>query len=386
MSAETTAEKYTNEARVREAEKSIGAVALHDNIDDFLILETDVMAFESKREETKAKVVGHDAAIDAIYDQLGLFETRPTEDTSPAASLVFEGPRGVGKRKVAQVLAESIGDGSGDNIVGIDCFDYLNPEKMQSLIANIANFVIVNSEQQHRGLPSSVLLFENIEDSSADLQYLLLQILDGMTIDYTTYDDEGNECDTSVDWSTTMVVLICDTKEHSLGFQSPRNENGGVIRRVWEEDGTPDLFKNIAPAMANRLDKEIGFRTPSHDEYGEILDIQLEERNEDYIARYGVRVTISEDVREYILVRASKAKQNKGAYSLMDVFADKIQRRLSAGILNDRIEPGTEVHVFIQNGELVFGTRPDDELRALMDEYEDADEDGFPFNVHPGEE
>lgn len=389
MSAETVTKDYINNPEIDTridsvaVQEQLAQIAVHESIDGFAMLESDTRAFEVLRSEMKSRIVGQDTAVDAIFDQLTLFETRPDDDDRPAASFAFVGPNGVGKKKTAEVLGEILGDGSGYNVARVDCFDYLDSERISQFISGIGNFIHQNNEPEIPGLPSNVVIFDNFERSSPEMQYLILQILGGVSVPYIMLDPETEtQHHGIVDWRNTVVVFACDHKIDgpSIGFMPKGDivENG-----VRANNNAPDHFKRIAPEFASRINAEVQFHELDKDEYGEVLDAYLNERNDEFIERYGVYVSLDDNARNHLLLKAAKAESHNGAYSLMEVFAECVQRRLSVEVLNETVDPGTEVRVFERGGELLFGTRPDESLE-IYDELDDEDEDGFASNVYPG--
>lgn len=386
MSAETVTKNNTKnqehsaEYTDQEIKNKLAHMAM-DSIDGFTLFESERRAFDDERIEMKTQLVGKDKAIDAIFDQLTLFEMRPESDQRPAATFAFVGPDGVGKKKTADVLGQVIGDGSGDNVIVVDCYDYLDSERISHLVSSIAQFVVENDEETTPGLPSNVVVFENPEYATAELQYWMMQILDGIILPYNLVDTETGDGEKGlVEWQNSIIVFSFNTEDSKLGFQ-PNTETEGpiVAQSEWNNSRSTEQFKRILPEFHKRINKEISFRELNKSEYSELFDLYIEERNDEYIQRYGIYVSIDDEARNYLIDKISKIRPRSGA--LKEIYTEGIQRRLSVAILNGEIEAGTEVRVFEQDGQLVFGSRPDETLLF----YED-DEDGFPINVIPGEE
>lgn len=383
MSAEKKRQKQKNLEFTTAREQEVPAAIARAALEGFTIIETEVQAFEELRTEMKSYIVGQDEAVDAIFDQLTLYETRPSHDKRPAASFAFVGPRGVGKKHTADVLGETIGDGSGANVAVFDCFNYLDSSSISGLVSKIATFVAYNEEPERSGLPANVIVFDNFEYASNEMQYMMLQILGGITMPYATENLLTGETTSGyIDWGNSIIIFTYDKKIDApgLGFQRPDyKDSTSAMRAEWNTSNTPDHFRRIAPEFAHRINAEVRFHELNKDEYGEVLDLYLAERNEEYIEYYGMRISLDDGAREYLLKEAAKAKSQGGAYSMMEVFADYVQRRLSVEVLNETVDPGTEIRVFEQDGRLVFGVRPDEELLNT-----DEDEDGFPGNIVPG--
>ncbi|MDD6034077.1 MAG: ATP-dependent Clp protease ATP-binding subunit, partial [Oscillospiraceae bacterium] len=130
--------------------------------------------------ELKEKIIGQDAAINAVVAAIRRSRVRLSAKKRPA-SFIFVGPTGVGKTELCKVLAEGLFD-KVDPLIRVDMSEYMEKHTVSRLIGSPPGYVGFDEAGQLtekvRRRPYSVVLFDEIEKAHPDVMNILLQILD----------------------------------------------------------------------------------------------------------------------------------------------------------------------------------------------------------------
>ncbi|MCP6717466.1 AAA family ATPase, partial [Klebsiella pneumoniae] len=86
------------------------------------------------------RVVGQDAAVDAVSDAVLRSRAGLQDPNRPLGSFMFLGPTGVGKTELAKALAENLFD-ADDHMVRIDMSEYMEKESVSRLVGAAPGYV-----------------------------------------------------------------------------------------------------------------------------------------------------------------------------------------------------------------------------------------------------
>lgn len=143
-------------------------------------------------QELHKRIVGQDEALKQLSDALLRSRSGISGGDRPVATFMFLGPTGVGKTETAKALAE-IYFGSEQSLLRLDMAEYSDENGLVKLLGQDKTKspgVLYNAIQKN---PSSVLLLDEIEKSSRDVQNALLSLIDegrlttnfGKVLDFT---------------------------------------------------------------------------------------------------------------------------------------------------------------------------------------------------------
>lgn len=231
-------------------------------------------------EELKQRIIGQDAAVDALSTVIKRSRTGVSSHKKPVGSFMFLGPTGVGKTETVKALAEYM-FGDMDSMIRIDMSEYQEKFNVSRLIGSPPGYVGHEDGGQLteavRRKPHSVILFDEIEKAHPDVFNTLLQVL-----------DDGRLTDSSgrvVDFTNSIIVMTSNVGARKLaefgtgiGFQSTTTvaeksaKMEGVIKK--------ELKNKFSPEFLNRLDDIILFDQLSNEHVLEIVDIELNIFNE----------------------------------------------------------------------------------------------------------
>src|SRR6201994_930099 len=126
------------------------------------------------------RVVGQDAAIEAVATALRRSRAGLQDPDRPIGSFLFLGPTGVGKTELARALAEFMFD-SQEAMIRIDMSEYMEKHSVSRLVGAPPGYVGYEEGGQLteavRRRPYSVVLLDEIEKAHSDVFNTLLQVL-----------------------------------------------------------------------------------------------------------------------------------------------------------------------------------------------------------------
>ena len=154
-------------------------------------------------EEIKQRIIGQDAAVDAIVKSIRRTRAGIRSSKRPMGSFLFLGPTGVGKTELAKVLSLSL-FGSEESMIRIDMSEYMEKHSVSRLIGAPPGYVGFEEgggqlTEKVRKKPYSVVLLDEIEKAHPDIYNILLQILD----DGILTDSYGRK----INFKNTIIIM-----------------------------------------------------------------------------------------------------------------------------------------------------------------------------------
>ncbi len=291
------------------------------------------------RERLLAKVIGQDAAVEAVTAALMRRAAGLSDKNRPTGSFLFLGPTGVGKTALALELGRALFP-EKDACIRIDMSEYMEAGSVSRLVGASPGYVgyedgarLTLAVRKH---PYSLLLFDEVEKAHKDVLNLLLQILD----DGALTDAEGRK----TDFRNTVIILtsnLVPKSNGSIGFLSQSTKESDR-RRL--EAGLSGFFR---PELLNRIDEIVLFQELSIHNMDKIAYSMLEDLKSSCL-KNGLSVRFSEKIAPYIA--ACAAEEKSGARPLRRLIDSLLRERLSA-ILLDGI---CAVSVDLEGGVLSF--------------------------------
>lgn len=242
----------------------------------------DITQFESA---LRRKIVGQDAAVDAIVDLYQTYLAGLHAPGRPIANLLFLGPTGSGKTRVVEAVAETL-FGDVRAVIKIDCAEFQHSHEIAKLIGSPPGYLghrethplltqEALSQWQNDRLRLSLLLFDEIEKASDSLWQLLLGILDKATL---TLGDNRR-----VDFSQTIIFMTSNLGAGEMqtlaqggpGFAPPEQRVDEQFDAKIDRVAIDAARRKFSPEFMNRIDKSVVFRTLREDDLNGILDIEL---------------------------------------------------------------------------------------------------------------
>ena len=210
------------------------------------LLEGEVQKLVHMEERLHQRVVGQEAAIDAVSNALRRARSGLQDPNRPIGSFVFLGPTGVGKTELAKALAEFMFDDERA-IVRLDMSEYMEKHTVSRLVGAPPGYVGYDEGGQLteavRRRPYCVILLDEIEKAHSDVFNVLLQLLD----DGRLTDGQGR----TVDFRNTVVIMTSNIRSQE------------------------QLLDHFRPEFVNRVDEIVVFEPLTRDQIGAIVELQL---------------------------------------------------------------------------------------------------------------
>jgi ATP-dependent Clp protease ATP-binding subunit ClpB len=286
------------------------------------LLEGEVEKLVHMEERLHRRVVGQDAAIDAVSNALRRARSGLQDPNRPIGSFVFLGPTGVGKTELARALAEFMFDDERA-MVRLDMTEYMEKHSVSRLVGAPPGYVGYDEGGQLteavRRRPYCVILLDEIEKAHPDVFNILLQLLD----DGRLTDSQGR----TVDFRNTVVIMTSNIRSQE------------------------QLLEHFRPEFVNRIDEIVLFEALSREQIAEIVELQLG-RLRDRLAEREIALELTDGAVE--LIAEAGWDPQFGARPLKRAIQRLLENPLALELLEGRFLPGDAVRAYADRGEIRF--------------------------------
>ncbi len=304
------------------------------------LLEGEVQKLVHMEERLHRRVVGQDAAIDAVSNALRRARSGLQDPNRPIGSFVFLGPTGVGKTELARALAEFMFDDERA-MVRLDMSEYMEKHSVSRLVGAPPGYVGYDEGGQLteavRRRPYSVLLLDEIEKAHPDVFNILLQLLD----DGRLTDSQGR----TVDFRNTVVIMTSNIRSQD------------------------QLLEHFRPEFVNRIDEIVTFEALTREQIAEIVELQLG-RLRARLAEQEIHLELTEGAVE--LIAEAGWDPQFGARPLKRAIQRLLENPLALELLEGRIQAGDSVRAYADRGEILFAKEGELDSESLPSEREAA--------------
>lgn len=291
------------------------------------------------------RVVGQDAAVEAVCRAVRRGRSGMADEERPAASMLFAGPTGVGKTELCKALADVV-YGSADSLVRIDMSEYMEPGSVTRLIGAPPGYVgheeAGTLTEKVRRRPYCVVLLDEVEKAHRDVRNLLLQVMD----DGMLTDAMGR----TVSFKNAIVVMTSNA-----GSGEDRKGGLGFLPQEASERFALALRQLFSPEFLGRIDCVACFTRLGLPELTEIARRQLEK----LCARagsHGLALSVEPGAAEELARQALSS--SGGAREIRHLLQTCVQTPLADALLSDTLT-GNRV-VAVREGKLVVTVTGDD--------------------------
>lgn len=296
-------------------------------------------------EQLHRRVVGQEAAVDAVADAVLRARAGLADPARPTGSFIFLGPTGVGKTELCKALAEALFDAEA-NMVRLDMSEYMEKHSVSRLIGAPPGYVGYDEGGQLteavRRKPYSVVLFDEIEKAHPDVFNTLLQLLD----DGRLTDSQGR----TVDFRNCIVIMTSNIASGMLleGIDKAGNLAQGARTAALEE-----LRRHFRPEFLNRVDEIVLFTPLTQSQIARIVDLQmarLRRRLEDR----KVELEMTDAAKTFVAEAGYDPVY--GARPLKRYIQNYVETPLARKLVGGEIRDGSKVVVDAVDGVLEFRT------------------------------
>ncbi len=300
--------------------------------------------------ELHRRVVGQDAAIEAVSDAVRRSRAGLQDPRRPIGSFIFLGTTGVGKTELAKALAGFLFN--DDNMLTrIDMSEYQERHSVSRLVGAPPGYVGYDEGGQLteavRRKPYSVVLLDEIEKAHPDVFNILLQVLD----DGRLTDNKGR----TVDFRNTIVIMTSNLGSHIImenfaGLDAEGRVDPETVERTRGE--VIELMKQtLKPEFINRIDEIVMFTPLTRADVLSIVGLQIEGIR-GMLAENGITLTVTPAAEEWLAAEGYDPMY--GARPVKRAIQREIVNQLSKRILAGEVSREHPISIDADEGGLVF--------------------------------
>ena len=333
------------------AENIAEVVSIMTGIPTAKITETESEKLLHLEEMLHARVIGQDAAVQAISKAIRRARVGLKSPNRPIGSFIFSGPTGVGKTELAKALAEAV-FGSEDNMIRVDMSEFMEKHSTAKLIGSPPGYVGYDDgghlTETIRKKPYSVILFDEIEKAHPDVFNIMLQILD----DGRLTDSKGRH----INFKNTIIIMTSNvgasqiTTTGKLGFAVSDDEGKSKYEHL-KDTVMEEMKKSFRPEFLNRIDEIIVFSHLSKPEIRQIVDLMLNDLFKRLSAK-NIKIEVTDEVKDYL--GEAGYSEAYGARPLRRLIQKRIEDGLAEEILAGMYTEGGKITLVLENDKIVF--------------------------------
>ena len=310
---------------------------------------------ESEREkllrmetELHKRVVGQNAAIEAVSDAVRRSRAGLQNEKRPIGSFLFMGTTGVGKTELAKALAEFLFNDE-NMMTRIDMSEYQERHSVSRLVGAPPGYVGYDEGGQLteavRRKPYSVVLLDEIEKAHPDVFNILLQVLD----DGRLTDNKGR----TVDFKNTILIMTSNVGADIIqGFMEHLPADGGERQKMLADcrDEVLEVLKRtVRPEFLNRIDEVIMFEPLSQTDIRDILRMQMEDLR-GKLAENGVNIGFTREFEDYMSTKGYEPAY--GARPIKRLMQKELVNLLAKSILDGHVHRESEILIDVKDGQI----------------------------------
>ena len=317
---------------------------------------------ESEREkllrmeaELHKRVVGQNAAIEAVSDAVRRSRAGLQNEKRPIGSFLFMGTTGVGKTELAKALAEFLFNDE-NMMTRIDMSEYQERHSVSRLVGAPPGYVGYDEGGQLteavRRKPYSVVLLDEIEKAHPDVFNILLQVLD----DGRLTDNKGR----TVDFKNTILIMTSNVGADIIQSYMERLPLEGTSTVISSETTMLDQCRNevldvlkrtVRPEFLNRIDEVIMFEPLSQADIRDILKMQMRDLQEK-LSENGVTLEFTHEFEDYMSTKGYEPAY--GARPIKRLMQKELVNLLAKSILDGHVRRDSAIKVDIHDGQIIF--------------------------------
>lgn len=278
------------------------------------------------------KVVGQTDAVKAVAEVLRRNRLGLRNKNKPVGSFLFVGPTGVGKTKMAKVLAEEY-FGNINQMIRLDMSEFQSSESIERLIGSPAlgsNYLTLT--QLLRNQPFSLVLLDELEKAHPKILDLFLQVLDDGRL--TDSQGETIHCNEAI-------------------FIATSNAGTQKITSMFQQDSSPDVYQTINKEIyhilsdqfriefLNRFDDIIIFKPLTPTSLRKIVQLELEQITQSLYEDKKIQIHFSDETIKQVINAGYNPEL--GARPLERAIQEIIESKLATLLLQGKVHPGEEV-------------------------------------------
>lgn len=269
------------------------------------------------------RVVGQDAALNAIAQRLRASKTGLAPENGPQGVFLLTGPSGTGKTETALALANELFGGE-KSLITISLSEYQEPHTVSQLKGSPPGYVGYGQggilTEAVRKRPYSVVLLDEVEKAHRDVMNLFYQVFDRGFM----RDGEGRE----IDFRNTVILMTSNLGSDlimQLLDEQPEATESDLHERL-----RPLLRDHFQPALLARFQTVI-YRPLSEAAMRTIVEMKLGQVSRRLHRHYGLTTQVDESL--YDALTAACLLPDTGARNVDSLLNQQILPVLSQQLL-----------------------------------------------------
>ncbi len=307
------------------------------------ITETEAQKLTNLEEILHKRIVGQAEAIELISKAMRRARAELEKTARPMGSFLFLGPTGVGKTETAKALAQAY-FGNENRMVRFDMTEFQGVDALSRLTGNPNNKTPGQLATQIRENPFGILLVDEFEKASRDVQNLFLQIL-----------DEGNLTDSfgkKVSFKNIIVIATSNAAAEYIREEVARLASTSDSESSQDKSAGVDLTKKLinyvlekglfSPELINRFDATVVYKPLKEEEIIQVSYLMLQNLAQDLKENKNVTIEVTPDLAQLV------AKQGYvvafGARPIRRLIQDKIEDEIAKLLISGKIKNGDTIN------------------------------------------
>ncbi|KZU29564.1 ClpB protein [Lactiplantibacillus plantarum] len=281
-------------------------------------------------------IKGQPQAIQGVLDALTLYFAGFQDPTKPISSFLFLGMPGTGKTETAKQLAQAM-FGSPDALIRFDMSEYNDQDAVHRLLGTADAGGTLTEAVKHQ--PFAILLLDEIEKGSHDVQDLFLQVLqDGILHDS---DDQP------VSFKNTIIIMTTNLAAKVVNDQQQFNHlRQGEQRQLQFKAVVEKALKNeFRPEFVNRIEHKIIFNMLD-EKIGLAIATKYLTEFKATLAQRQLKVDFSPEVARYLATVGFD--MTNGARPIAYMLNAKIKAALARVLLQQDATQVTKYHYLVR--------------------------------------
>ncbi|WP_235855907.1 type VI secretion system ATPase TssH [Mesobaculum littorinae] len=306
--------------RVVDAEAIAAVIARWTGIPAGRMLRSQIEAVTALPDRMKARVLGQDAAIDALCQSVSVSRAGLRDPRRPQGVFLMLGTSGIGKTETALALADELHGGSSALTV-INMSEFKEEHKVSLLMGSPPGYVGYGEggvlTEAVRRRPHGVLLLDEIDKAHEGVQEIFYQVFDKGVL----RDGEGRD----VDFRNVTILMTANSGTETLATlaEDPETmpEGDALVEAL-----RPELDRRFKPAFLGRLEI-LPFLPLGKDVLAGIVDLQIDRIADRMRDSHGADLTVTPQARDALVDRAVAG--DTGARAIEAMLGRQVLPRLA---------------------------------------------------------
>jgi len=330
--------------------------AIHSGLPLFVISLTASKSATEIRDWFRERIIGQDAAIEAVVEMIAFYKARLHDTKKPIGSFLFVGPTGVGKTELARALAVFF-FGSERRMLRFDMSEFADYHSFEMLIGSPKSERGARLLDPVRLQPFQVVLFDELEKAHRNIQDLFLQLLDDGRL--------TSPLGETVSFRSTIMIATSNVgafegMTSAIGF-------GGNQASYDPDKALAAIETHFRPEFLNRFQHVVLFHPLTHEQAARIARIELRSvLKRDGIAGQNLIVDVHDDVIDHVLTTGFNPRY--GGRAIKREIKRQIILPLATLLMERSLAPGTLIEVDLHNARVRLRVKDTPEAKHSREE------------------